>query len=122
MRVLIADDEREVRAALHILLKHQPETEVVGEAATLPELVEQIEIHQPDRLILDWGLIAHTPNMVTSWRAKYPQLAVIVISGRTDVRQAALDAGADTFVSKSDPPDRLLAAVQHLRDRPHTAL
>lgn len=122
MRVLIADDEHEVRAALRILLKHQPETEVVGEATTLLELLEQIEIQQPDKLILDWGVIASTPGIVTSWRARYPQLAVIVISGRTDVRQAALDAGAAAFVSKSDPPDRLLAAVQHLRDRPHTTL
>lgn len=114
MRVLIADDEDEVRAALHILLKHQPAIEAVGEAATLPELAEQIEIHQPDRLILDWGLIASTPAILSSWRARYPQLAVIVISGRTDVRQAALDAGAAAFVSKGDPPDRLLAALQHL--------
>jgi len=118
MRVLIADDESEVRAALRILLKHQSETEVVGEAATLPELVEQMEAQQPDRLILDWGVIAPTPGVVTRWRAKYPQLAVIVISGRTDVRQAALDAGAAAFVSKSDPPERLLAALRGQRDLP----
>jgi DNA-binding NarL/FixJ family response regulator len=121
MRVLIADDEDEVRAALRILLKHQSATEVVGEATTLPELVEQIEIHQPDRLILDWGLIAHTPGMVTSWHVRYPQLAVIVISGRTDVRQAALDAGSDAFVSKNDPPERLLAALRRQRDSPFNA-
>jgi DNA-binding NarL/FixJ family response regulator len=121
MRVLIADDEHEVRAALHILLKHQSEIEVVGEAATLPELVKQIEIRQPDRLILDWGLIAHTSGMVSSWRAEYPKLAVIVISGRSNVRQEALDAGADAFVSKSDPPERLLAALRRQRDLPFDA-
>jgi DNA-binding NarL/FixJ family response regulator len=112
MRVLIADDEHEVRAALHILLKHQPETEVVGEATALPELAEQIDALQPDMLILDWGVIAGTPGILSSWRARYPQLAVIVISGRTDVRQAALDAGVDAFISKNDPPERLLAALR----------
>ena len=116
MRILIAEDEPEVQAALHILLKHQPAIEVVGEVATLPELAEQIEIHQPDRLILDWGVVASTPTVLSGWRARHPQLAVIVISGRSDVRQAALDAGADAFVSKNDPPERLLAAVRLPRD------
>jgi DNA-binding NarL/FixJ family response regulator len=116
MRVLIADDEHEVRAALRILLRHQSETEVVSEATTLRELVEQIEAQQPDKLILDWGVIASTPSIVTRWRARYPQLVVIVISSQVDVRQAALDAGVDEFVSKNDPPDRLLAALRRQRD------
>jgi DNA-binding NarL/FixJ family response regulator len=36
---------------------------------------------------------------------------VIALSGRPEARQAALAAGANDFVSKSDPPDRLLAAI-----------
>jgi CheY-like chemotaxis protein len=36
---------------------------------------------------------------------------VIALSGRPEARQAALLAGADSFVSKADPPDRLLVAI-----------
>jgi hypothetical protein len=36
---------------------------------------------------------------------------VIVLSGRVLARKAALAAGADAFVSKGDPPERLLAAI-----------
>jgi DNA-binding NarL/FixJ family response regulator len=36
---------------------------------------------------------------------------VIVLSGRPEARQAVLDAGADAFVSKVEPPERLLAAI-----------
>ena len=38
-------------------------------------------------------------------------LAIIALSGRLEARQAALDAGVDAFVSKGDPPERLLAAI-----------
>jgi DNA-binding response OmpR family regulator len=38
-------------------------------------------------------------------------LMVIALSGRPEARQVALDAGANAFVSKSDPPERLLAAI-----------
>jgi len=38
---------------------------------------------------------------------------VITLSGRQETRIAALAAGADAFVSKEDPPERLLAAVRN---------
>jgi CheY-like chemotaxis protein len=38
-------------------------------------------------------------------------LAVIVLSGQPEAEQDALDAGADAFVSKADPPEQLLAAM-----------
>jgi DNA-binding NarL/FixJ family response regulator len=37
---------------------------------------------------------------------------VIALSGRSEARLAALSAGADAFVSKGDPPERLLAAIR----------
>jgi CheY-like chemotaxis protein len=37
---------------------------------------------------------------------------VIALSGRPEARQAALEAGVDDFVSKVDPPNRLLAAIE----------
>jgi CheY-like chemotaxis protein len=39
---------------------------------------------------------------------------VIVLSGRPEVRQAALAAGAEAFVSKADAPQQLLAALRRL--------
>ncbi len=113
MRILIADDDAEVRSALHILLKHQPDTVVVGEAATALELADLIETQRPDAVIVDWGLIERTPSLMAGWR-------VIVISGQSGVQSAALAAGAEAFVSKSDPPERLLVALQRLRDKPPT--
>ncbi len=115
MRILIAEDDVNVRSAVSILLKHQPHLEVAGEAANTQEMLEQVKAQQPDVLILDWSLIDQTPANLAGLRSSSPGLRVIVISGRTEVRPAALEAGADAFVSKGDPPERLLAALQLVR-------
>jgi hypothetical protein len=45
-------------------------------------------------------------------RQVYPDLMVVALSARPEERQAALEAGADAFVSKTDPPECLLEAIQ----------
>jgi DNA-binding NarL/FixJ family response regulator len=50
--------------------------------------------------------------LLSALRAVRPDLPVIVLSGRSEMRRAALGAGSDAFVSKCDPPERLLAAIQ----------
>jgi hypothetical protein len=47
-----------------------------------------------------------------------PGLHVIVLSARPEVRQKALASGADIFVSKMDPPDRLLTALGMVTEVP----
>ncbi len=50
-------------------------------------------------------------GLLSALRGVCPDLFVIALSGRTEMRRAALDAGADAFVYKCDPPERLLAAI-----------
>ena len=113
MSILLADDRPEVRRALTILLEQQPRLTVVGEAIDAHDLLVQIEATCSDMLLLDWEL----PGMVgiellSALRGINPDLLVIALSGRPGTRRAALAAGADAFVSKADPPDRLLAAIR----------
>jgi DNA-binding NarL/FixJ family response regulator len=65
----------------------------------------------PDLLLLDWGLHGLVHEELAILRRMCPSLCVITLSGRPEVRQAALCAGTDAFVSKSDPPERLLEAI-----------
>lgn len=130
MRVLLADDQSQVRSALRLLLEQEPELSIVGEVATAGELLTQIEETCPDVVLLDWelpGLRTADPSTssgqrpLTALRTLCPHLLVIALSGRPEACQAALAAGADAFVSKGDPPERLLAAVdncQHGRCKP----
>jgi DNA-binding NarL/FixJ family response regulator len=112
MRILIADDQPKVRFALRVLLERQPEIEVVGEARDAEELLRQAEATLPDLVLLGWELpgLADSDCLPTLRRI-CPGLFVVALSCRPDMRRSALAAGADAFASKTDPPERLLVAI-----------
>lgn len=112
MRIILADDQSKVLFALHILLERNPDLAIVGEAANANELMDLISSSDPDLIILDWQLPGlNQIGCLTAIRDSCPNLIVVVLSGRPELSQAALDAGADAFVSKIDPPDRLLGTL-----------
>ncbi len=113
MRILLADDQSRVRAALRILLERQPALKIVGEAIDAEELLAQVQASCPDLILLDWELPGWNGNgAVKRLRLGRPGLAIIALSGRPEARQAAMAAGVNAFVSKIDPPEYLLAALQ----------
>lgn len=113
MRILLADDQKKVCSALQLLLGLEPGVEIVGETAEARHLLQQVEQTLPDVILLDWELPGFSPNgLLHRLHALFPGLKVIALSGRPEARQAALEAGVDAFVSKCDPPDRLLAALR----------
>jgi DNA-binding NarL/FixJ family response regulator len=112
MRILLADAQQKVRFALRVLLERQPDLEVLGEAVNAHELLDKTQDTCPDLVLLAWELPdLMAADLLPALRETCPDLAVIALSGRPEARQKALDAGADAFVSKSDPPERLLAAI-----------
>ena len=113
IRVLIADDQPHVRSALLLLLRQESDVAVIGEADDAEQALELVARQQPDLVLLDWELpgrdeAATLPRL----QAARPGLLVIALSGRPEARRAALAAGVDVFVSKGEPPERLLAAVE----------
>lgn len=117
MRILLADNQVDVRSALRFLLKHQLGWQVVGEAVDLDSLSAELEATQPDLLLVDWAILGTNGGAVLpALRARYPDLRVIVMSGGVGIQRAALEGGAIAFVSKGDSPDRLLAALKKVDD------
>jgi DNA-binding NarL/FixJ family response regulator len=118
MRVLLADDRTEVRSALRLLLEQEPGVCVVGEAAEAEGLLTQAKAIHPDLVLLDWELPSlRADSVLSALHRIYPNLLVIVLSVRPEARRAALTAGANAFVSKGDPPERLLEAIDNHRRR-----
>jgi DNA-binding NarL/FixJ family response regulator len=115
MRIFLADDQPKVLFALRTLLERCLGLQVVGEAAHMDGMRQQLEETCPDLLLLDWRLRGPRPdNWITSLHSRCPGLRVIALSGHSEDNQAALKAGADAFVCKCDPPERLLRAVEAL--------
>lgn len=113
MRVFLIDDQAQVRSALRKLLKHHLNMQVVGEAVDTRNLWTEVEAARPELLLVDWSALGSRPDeMLTVLRARYPRLPVVIMSGQPEVRRAALVAGADAFISKTDPPDHLLTALK----------
>lgn len=112
MRILIADPQPKVRFALRVLLEHQPGLEVMGEAGDAEGLMDQIKSACPDAVLLGWELSGiPLERLMHELREACPQLVVIALSGRLEAKRAAAALGADAFVSKSNPPEQLLAAI-----------
>lgn len=118
MKIWIVDAQRKVRFALRMLLEHQCGLEVAAEADNAADLMNLAGKDCPDLLLLDWELSGAEPVLLMkSIHALWPALSVIVITGRAEGRQTALDAGAIAFIHKGSPPENLLAAVQQVKIR-----
>jgi len=113
MRVLLADDQTEVRWALRVLLQEEPRVDLAGEVTKTQELVRQVQLTQADLILLDWELPGRPTAAILSVLHSLPcRPKIIALSGRPEAQQAALAAGADAFVSKGDPPEQLLSVLR----------
>lgn len=113
MHILLADDQAKVRFALRVLLDRQPGLQVIDEATNAEDLLSEARAGHPDLVLMAWELAAkNARQLLSALHQASPGSIVIVLSGRPEAREAALLAGAHAFVSKGDPPEKLLAAIE----------
>jgi DNA-binding NarL/FixJ family response regulator len=118
MRIILADNRRKVRFALRTLLTQQADLEIGGEASDAQDLLSLLETTCPDTILLDWELPGmDIIELLAALRRLCPGVPVLALSGRVQARRAAMDAGVDAFVSKGDPPERLLSALRSCTPR-----
>lgn len=113
--LLIGDAQPKVRLGLRLFLEQQPGWKVAGEAEDAQQLLEHIRFDCPDLVLLDWQLPGMPAmELIKTIRQTCPSLRVVFMSSKDELRQLALKAGADIFVYKADPPEKLLALIQGL--------
>ena len=113
-RVYVADALTEERSALRLMLLDL-NMEVAGEAADWVTALAQAPQSFTDILVVDWDLlpsIAPTAALEELRRACPAALVIILISHLDARQQAALSAGADAFISKTETPDRVAERLQ----------
>src|SRR5215475_3280801 len=117
-RLLIVDDHESVRAGLRFLLSGETDFEIVGEAYSVPTALRAIEQLSPDVVLLDFGLGAENGDRVLDWLATRPNPPRVVMLSMEDERvvgQELTRRGADAYVMKQEPTERILAALRHIR-------
>ncbi len=119
-RLLLVDDHAVVREGYRRLLESRPDLTIVGEAATAREAFEQHRLLAPDVLVLDLGL----PDMggvelIRRLVQRDADVRVLVFTMHREPIFAtqALRAGALGYVTKSRPPEELVAAVYQVAAR-----
>lgn len=108
-RVYIADALPEERSALRLLLIDL-HLEVIGEAGNWGNTLAEAPTLRPDMLLIDWAMLPTDTQSaaLAGLREACPGALVIVLISHLDARQqAALSAGADTFISKGETPERV---------------
>ena len=110
-RVLIVDDQPLMRAGFKSVLEASGQVDVVGEAATGAEAIEQARRLDPDVVLMD----VRMPDMdgIEATR-RMPQQKVLILTtfGLDEYIIEALRAGASGFLLKDAPVDDLLGAVR----------
>lgn len=115
IKILIGDAQTHVRFGLRLLLEQQPGWRIAGLAEDAQSLFDHVKRGCPDVLLVDWELPGMSPQeLLPALRAECPCVRVIFMSGKDELRQVALQVGADGFVYKADPPEKLLESIRAL--------
>ncbi|TQN31549.1 LuxR family two component transcriptional regulator [Haloactinospora alba] len=114
IRVLLADDERLIRAGIGSILSSDPAIEVAAEADSGREAVDRAREYQPDVALVDIrmpdtdGLTA-IPGITGASPAT--AVAMLTTFGRDEYVTRALDEGANGFLLKTAAPHELVSGV-----------
>ncbi len=110
--VLIVDDEPPIRRFLRSAIEVQGWATV--EAATAAEALRAVRHHRPELVLLDLGLPDRDGLQLIAEFKALGDAAVLVLTSRDDERSkvAALDAGADDYVTKPFSVPELLARLR----------
>ncbi len=112
IRVLIVDDQPRARQSLRALLATWPNIQDIREAVNGRQAIKAVVESAPDVVLMD----ARMPVMDGLEATRliknfFPDVRVIVLSMYPETENQARESGADAFVYKCEPPDRLIAAL-----------
>lgn len=116
MKALLIDDERLARNELRRLLAAHPDIEIVGEAVDVEDAVQKIEALKPALLFLDVQMPGADGFSLLE-RLEPPLPAVIFTTAYDEFAVKAFEFNALDYLLKPVDPNRLVAALERLRQR-----
>jgi DNA-binding NarL/FixJ family response regulator len=113
IRVLLVDDEPDMRMLVRLMLERTTDIDVVGEASSGEEAVDRTADLGPDCLLLDYMMPGSFDGIETTRRIRSartsngsagvgPGIVMFTAYSTPELRDLALDVGVDRVLSKDD--------------------
>jgi DNA-binding NarL/FixJ family response regulator len=114
-KIFLIDDHAVLRDGLRRLLGDQDDMILAGEAENARKAFAKLETLEPDLVVVDISMPGSNGiELIKSLKARFPKLAVIVLSMHDEALYAerALRAGARGYIMKQASAEHLLAAIR----------
>ncbi|MEQ9263228.1 MAG: response regulator transcription factor [Owenweeksia sp.] len=117
IKILLADDHAVVRKGLQLFIGYEDNMQLVAEASDGDELIEMIQNHEADILLLDLDM--PKMNGITAIRKikeMAPDLKIIVLTMHPEdiYGKTAMQMGASGYVIKDDEPKKLIRSINRV--------
>lgn len=115
IRVLIVDDDAEIRNGLKWVIEHSNGFVCVGTYGRFNDALVKIEDDVPDVVLMDIGMPEKNGiESVEILKQKYPDIQCLMLTVHSDDEKIfqSLRVGAVGYLLKKTPPDALLAAIR----------
>lgn len=115
IRLLIVDDHKVVRNGLRVFVSLYDDLEVVGEASSGQQALEQCAALQPDVVLMDMVMPEMDgPTATRLIREQFPQVQVVALTSfdEEDLVPQAIEAGAVGFLYKDVEEEELIGAIR----------
>lgn len=118
LSLMIVDDNPHARKALAALISTQDWATDIIEASNGKDALQKIESQTPDMVLMDVQMPVMDGLQATGIiKSRWPQIKVIVLTIYADYRSEAYQAGADAFLVKGYPTEKMMSSIQDLLRR-----